>query len=153
MPTNTKNKGVIATYEAGSPEWKVIEGICNRFVTPVKQKDGTPKIVEKTGQPQIRKEGADKVLQRIVSALLLNASEETLSNLASEAVDKKTTAGVEPKFKVSEFIHAIVSSRPVSGSDSEIDLTRLTDEQLAAELKRREEAKKAGKGTKDVSAV
>ena len=152
MPTTVKNKPILATYEVGTPEWNVIEGIRSRFITPVNQKDGTPKIVGKTGQQQVRKENADKILERIVSALLLNASEETLNSLASEAKDKKTATGETPKFNVSEFIQSIATARAVANS-SGIDLSKLSDEDLAAELKRREQAKKAGKGTKDVAEI
>jgi hypothetical protein len=49
-------------------------------------------------------------------------------------------------------IQGIIDARASVGTGA-VDLSKLTDEELAAELKRREQAKKAGKGTKDVAAI
>ena len=107
-------------------------------------------VSERTGKTR-RANGTDLVSQ-VISNLLLKASAETLAALSEEAVNKAGANGKEPTLKIKEVIQGIVDAR-ASASVGAIDLSKLTDEELAAELKRREQAKKAGKSTKDVAAI
>ena len=150
MPAAPKDKPVVIALDPKTPEWEVVEALCNKFATMVTDKDGNPKVTS-AGKQQVRRASATEIVEKVLATVLLNASEETLSSLASEAKDKVNTAGKAPKFSTREFIENIVASRAVSKGG--VDLSKLSDEELAAELKRREEAKKAGKGTKDVAAI
>jgi methylaspartate ammonia-lyase len=151
MPAAVKEQAVLVSLEINSPGWKVIEGVRGQFVTHVTNKDGSPKVT-KAGVQQVRKERGDEILRRVVEAVLLNASEETLAALADEAVDKPGAGGKEPRYKAGDFIRSIVAAR-VTSKPVAVDITKLSDEELAAELERRKALQKAGKSTKDVVEV
>jgi len=140
MPTAAKTTPIELTIAPETPEYKVVETLRVQFGT----------ISEKTGKTR-RANGTDLVGQ-VISNLLLKASAETLTALSEEAVNKSGANGKEPTLKIKEVIQGIIDARS-SASTGAVDLSKLTDEELAAELKRREEAKKAGKGTKDVAAI
>jgi len=140
MPAAPKQTPIELTIAPESPEYKVVETLRVAFGT----------VSEKTGKTR-RANGTDLVGQ-VISNLLLKASAETLAALSGEAVNKPGSNGKEPTLKIKEVIQAIADARSTVSTGA-VDLSKLTDEELAAELKRREEAKKAGKGTKDVSAI
>jgi hypothetical protein len=161
MPAATLDKPFQVTLSINSAEWKVVEGVRNQFVTGVvDSKTKQPKIT-KAGVQQVRKAAGDDIVSAVVSTVLLHATEEVLAELAEVAVTKTSKTGAEAKYQSSDFIKAIFSARPLpAGAGAPIDPTKLTDEQLeaqekalAAEKKRREAAKKAGAGTKEVAAV
>jgi hypothetical protein len=160
MPAANLDKPFLVTLPVNSDEWKVVEGVRNQFVTAMNNKDGTPKITAK-GVQQVRKAPGNDILSAVVSTVLLHASEEVLAELAEVAVTKTSKTGTEAKYQSSDFIKGIFSGRPApAGTSGPVDPTKLTDAQieeqekaLAAEKKRREAAKKAGAGTKDVAAV
>ena len=141
MPAAPKDKPVVIALDPKTPEWEVVEALRNRFVTTVTDKEGKPKITS-AGTEQVRRASATEIVEKVLATVLLNASEETLSALASEAKDKVSSTGTLPKFSTKDFIESIVASR--SKGTGSVDLSKLSDEELAAELKRREEAKKAG---------
>ncbi len=151
MPAAPKDKPVVIALDPKTPEWEVVEALRNRFVTTVTDKEGKPKITS-AGTEQVRRASATEIVEKVLATVLLNASEETLSALASEAKDKVSSTGKAPKFSTKDFIENIVASR-IAKKSGAVDITQLSDEELAAELKRREEARKAGKGTKDVAAI
>jgi len=160
MPAANLDKPFLVNLPVNSAEWKVVEGVRNQFVTAINNKDGTPKITAK-GVQQVRKASGDDIVSAVVTTVLLHASEEALAELAEVAVTKTSKTGTEAKYKSSDFIKGIFSGRPAPvGTVAAADPTKLTDEQLdaqekalAAEKKRREAARKAGTGTKDVAAV
>lgn len=149
MPAAPKGKPFVVALDVKTPQWKVVEALRNKFVIAVTTDDGTPKLT-KAGTQQVRRAAADEIVRKGLAIVLLNASPETLSALASPAQDKMTTAGNAPKFKTSEFIENVVACRDVR--KSAVDASQLLDEKLLAEIKRREVVKKAGKGTKVVPA-
>jgi hypothetical protein len=141
MPTTPSKAPIVVSLDTKTPEWGVVEAIRSKFVTKVTSKNGEPKFNAK-GEEQVRRASATEIVEKVLATVLLNASEETLFALASEAKDKVSSTGKLPKFSTKSFIESIVASRP-TGTGS-VDLSKLSDEELAAELKRREEAKKVG---------
>ena len=161
MPAASQDKPFQVALTVNSDEWKVVEGVRNQFVTGVvDSKTKEPKITAK-GVQQVRKAAGNDIVSAIVSTVLLHATEEVLAELAEVAVTKTSKTGTEAKYKSGDFIKAIFSGRPApAGTGAPVDPTKMTDEQLeaqekavAAEKKRREAAKKAGVGTKDVASV
>jgi UDP-N-acetylmuramyl pentapeptide synthase len=111
MPTTPKKAPFVVSLDAKAPEWEVVEAIRSKFVTTVIDTETKKPKINKEGQEQVRRVSGSEVVERLVTTLLLNASEETLSALASEAQDKPGTTGSKPKFSTKDFIESIIASR------------------------------------------
>ena len=139
MPSAPKAAPIVLSIAPGSPEYKVVETLRVRFATT-------------SDEGKKRRANGKDLVGQVISNLLLKASAETLTAFSEESTNKPGTNGTEAKLKIKDVIQSIAAARTTSSSTA-VDLSKLSDDELTAELKRREEAKKAGKGTTGVTAV
>lgn len=148
MPSAPKTAPIVLSIEPGSPEYKVVETLRDRFATTSEE-----------GKKR-RANGKDLVGQ-VISNLLLKASAETLNAFSEESINKPGANGKEAKVKIKDVIQSIADARAVaSTSAGKVDVRKMSADERARLLKEIEEAnradeaaKKAGKGTTGVTPV
>jgi hypothetical protein len=144
MPTARKPvaKDIAFTLGKETAPYRVVSVLQERFKEPEKT-NAEGKVVAP------RKLQGRLLIGAVLEAVLQYASPATLEALANDVKDKGEG---EKKGKASEYIAAIASARSVAPSTPSA-ITSVSDEELKAELARREAAKAAGAKTKNVDTI